>query len=350
MAVAKSQSEVETVKREIEGLRAELSRITQLNDQYRNEMLSRLTERLETRATQLEEEIKGRFYNRLKLIVWGATTLFLLGTAFGWWNVTSTIPKQVYQEVTNKVAEETEGISSRIMEKLETKLDRNVEKAVKERLKPLEDRVEELNKIADSVEPILLPKRLLDASRAGDADRVKSLLKQGVEIDVKDSEGRTPLMLAAMGGHVDVVEALISSSAAVDDQDNLGKTALWYASSNGFVEVVKKLLEAGGVLELENRDGATPLIAAVSADKDEVVYVLLKSGANVNTRWEKQGGQTPLIEATYNGNTAIVELLLRSGAKVGEKRRIPEETALDVATRFGREEIRELLEKAGEAS
>jgi hypothetical protein len=349
MAVAKSQSEVETLKREIEGLRAELSRITQLNDQYRNEMLSRLTERLETRATHLEEEIKGHFYNRLKLIIWGATTLFLLGTAFGLWNVKSTIPDLVNKEVTNKVAEETEGISSRIMEKMEAKLERNLEKAVNDRLIPLEDRVKKLIETADSVEPILLPKRLLDASRAGDADRVKSLLKQGgVEIDVKDSEGRTPLMLAAMGGYVDVIATLISSGAAVDDQDNCGQTALWYASFNGYVDVVKKLLEAMASLELGNREGSTPLIAAVIADKDDVVYALLKNGANANARWKKEG-QTPLIEATYNGNTAIVKLLLGSGAKVEEKSKLGE-TALDIAKRMGREDIRELLEKAGEAS
>ena len=314
-----SLNEVDILKKEIEGLRHEFSRIIEVNEQYRNEMLSRLSERLESHSTQLEEEIKGRFYGRLKLIMWGATTILILGTAFGLWNVKTAIPRLVSERVDNVTKE-------------------RIEKC----LQPLKEKLNELTEIANIIEPLLSPKWLWDASISGDADHVNRLLKENPEdlIETKNFEGRTALILATMEGHSGVVKNLISKGASVNVKDNHGQTPLIYASKNGYVDVVKNLLAAMVDLELTNKSGATPLIEAINENHRIVVYTLLNHGANVNAKF--RDGTTPLMLATSNGENEIVKLLLEFDADVYMSNEMGE-TALDIAKGLDREEILELL-------
>ena len=70
---------------------------------------------------------------------------------------------------------------------------------------------------------------LLDAARRGKKDQVESLLKQGVPIESKDKDGRTPLMLAAQYGRVSTVQALLAKGARPDARDNRGWNAFMLA-------------------------------------------------------------------------------------------------------------------------
>jgi hypothetical protein len=70
---------------------------------------------------------------------------------------------------------------------------------------------------------------LLDAARRGKKDQVESLLKQGVPIESKDKDGRTPLMLAAQYGRVSTVQWLLAKGARADSRDNRGWDAFMLA-------------------------------------------------------------------------------------------------------------------------
>ncbi|MCP4687826.1 MAG: hypothetical protein GY859_07230 [Desulfobacterales bacterium] len=315
-----SRNNMDALNKEIEALRYEFSRIDKVNEQYRNDMLSSLTERLESHATRLEEEIKGRFYVRLKRILWGATALFFIGTAFGWSNIKSTIPRLVSQ----KVEEVTE-------------------KRVTRSLRPINEKLDRLTEIEGSFESILSPKKLWDASLKGNMEDVDALLKKdpGNLVEAKDLEGKTAIIHAAMGGHGDVIEKLISKHAKVNVKDNYGSTALLYASKNGNIDAVKALLDGLAELEHKNEDGETALITAVNENHPIVVYTLLTNGANPNAVNDRD--ETPLMLATQNGNLEFTKLLLKSGASITAENELGE-TALDIAERFDeRLDILELL-------
>ena len=64
---------------------------------------------------------------------------------------------------------------------------------------------------------------LINASRAGDTERVKQLLDAGALLDEKDTDGDTALMLASLEGHTEVVKLLLDKGASVDEKDEGGK-------------------------------------------------------------------------------------------------------------------------------
>jgi ankyrin repeat protein len=72
---------------------------------------------------------------------------------------------------------------------------------------------------------------LLDTAGRGDLGRVKQLVAAGVDVNVCSSNGRTPLIYAALRAQPDVVEVLLQAEADVDAQADDGSTALIKARS-----------------------------------------------------------------------------------------------------------------------
>ena len=83
------------------------------------------------------------------------------------------------------------------------------------------------------------------AVRAGDAPVVRSMLKQGVDVNSRDSHGQTALLVAARLGHTDVVEALIAHGADLDASAKYHLTALMLAVLNNHQEIARRLVAAG---------------------------------------------------------------------------------------------------------
>ncbi|MBT7953260.1 MAG: ankyrin repeat domain-containing protein [Gammaproteobacteria bacterium] len=76
---------------------------------------------------------------------------------------------------------------------------------------------------------------LMYASARKNASRslIDMLLKKNTDFTLKDSEGRTVLMYAAMGDNHYLTKLLIEAGVNIDTVDNYGKTAAAYALENG---------------------------------------------------------------------------------------------------------------------
>jgi ankyrin repeat protein len=48
--------------------------------------------------------------------------------------------------------------------------------------------------------------RFLRAAEKGNLDEVKKLLNQGIDVNIKDNEGNTALILASLYGHLEIVK------------------------------------------------------------------------------------------------------------------------------------------------
>jgi ankyrin repeat protein len=74
-----------------------------------------------------------------------------------------------------------------------------------------------------------LAKELFKAVKERDVEKVRVILAKGVDPDVRDSRGRTPLMIAAYFGYPDIARILLEKGADVNARDNKGRTPLRWA-------------------------------------------------------------------------------------------------------------------------
>jgi uncharacterized protein len=87
---------------------------------------------------------------------------------------------------------------------------------------------------------------LFRATREGNTDMVRSLTSApGVDVNVTDRTGSTPLLEAARYGHEDICRILIAAGANLKSKDKDGKTALQLAIQGNHDEVVRVLKQAG---------------------------------------------------------------------------------------------------------
>jgi len=87
---------------------------------------------------------------------------------------------------------------------------------------------------------------LFRATREGNTDMVRSLLAApGVDVNVRDESGSTPLLEAARYGHDNICRMLIAAGANLKAKDRDGKTALQLAIQGNHDDVVRVLKQAG---------------------------------------------------------------------------------------------------------
>ena len=164
--------------------------------------------------------------------------------------------------------------------------------------------------------------RLLAAARDGQVEVVRSLLREGADVNAARGDGLTALHLAAEGGHRAVADALVAAGAAVDAGTRIGRyTPLHMAAEGGHGAVALRLLEAGADPNaVTTNSGVTALHLAAGAidgrSGRSAVAALLDHGADPNAR-EGSAGQTPLIFAAVANRPAAVTALLAADADPG---------------------------------
>ena len=65
------------------------------------------------------------------------------------------------------------------------------------------------------------------------------------DINAKNSNGGTPVLIASEFGHLAVVQLFTKWNASLDEQMKNGYSALLFAIRNGHLPIVKHLLNAG---------------------------------------------------------------------------------------------------------
>jgi uncharacterized protein len=154
-----------------------------------------------------------------------------------------------------------------------------------------------------------------DAARRGDLDAVKSLLKDGADVNAPMGDGMTALHWAAERGDLPLANTLIYAGGNVAAVTRIGEyTPLHIAARTGHPGVVKALLDAKSDANAKTSpSGATALHLAATSGNVEVINALLDAKADVNAK-EPEWEQTPLIFAAAAGRTEAVTALLKRGA------------------------------------
>lgn len=184
---------------------------------------------------------------------------------------------------------------------------------------------------------------IFDTIATGDPARVRRKLTREPEaLAERDSQGRSPLMVAVYHGNGAVVEAILErgpsidvhEAAALGRTDDLrrlrarsqkrvnalskdGFTPLHLAAYFGHAEAAELLLERGADVSALSTNaalrGLTPLHSAAAGRATAVAKLLLERGADPNAT--QPGGWTPLHQAAANGNLELCKLLLAFKAR-----------------------------------
>ena len=147
------------------------------------------------------------------------------------------------------------------------------------------------------------------AAIRGDLKGLKAQIVAGTDPNLRDSNGKTPLMLAAQKRHKEIVEYLIAQGADINAQTKNGFTALFHTCIQG---------------------------------DDELAKLLIDSGADVNAR---EDGNTPLMIAAFRGHLNVVKLLLENGADSKATDDTGKLTASNMARGASRQQIIQLIER-----
>ena len=189
------------------------------------------------------------------------------------------------------------------------------------------------------------------ASRDGEVEAVRTLIKAGADVNARDSDEDTPLLYAVNNGSSKALSTLIDAGADVNARDSDGTTPLHYALFHRSSEAVRILIDGGADVNASSGVFGRPLDVALSPDYGsvEAVRTLIDAGADVNPKTEF-GEFTPLRLALYNGRPEAVRMLIDAGADVNAKDNFGE-TPLDYALERGASpEVLQMLIDAGAKS
>jgi len=184
---------------------------------------------------------------------------------------------------------------------------------------------------------------LLLAVTEGMEPEARQLVAKGADVNLKNSEGWSPLFLAGHMGKVELFEFFCRQRINVRDQDPLGNTPLHYAAAFGQRALIEDLLKKKAGINAGRGDRQTPLHFAALYGQRDVADLLIARGANVHAQSE---AGTPLHLAAFQGHVDLIRLLLDKRARVNA--RDPKgNTPLHDAMSQGRREAADLLISAG---
>ena len=182
------------------------------------------------------------------------------------------------------------------------------------------------------------------AIQRDDGDAITTLLRRGFDPNTRDPNGQVGLTLALQNGSLKAFAALMAARQVnVEARNAQDESPLMMAALKGNVDAVKALLARDADV---NKTGWAPLHYAASAGSPQhaqIISLLLERHAYIDAA--SPNGTTPLMMAAHYGSTEAVQLLLEEGADPTLKNQLGL-AATDFAMRVGRTESAEKIATA----
>jgi ankyrin repeat protein len=186
-----------------------------------------------------------------------------------------------------------------------------------------------------------------DVAMQGDIDTVRSLLKEGADVNAAQGDGMTALHWAALEGDLAMAEMLLYAGANVSAATRLGAySPLFLAAKAGHGPMATKLLESSADANAKTTMGSTPLMLAAASGSLEAVQSLIDHGADVNVA-EPHKNRTPLMFAAAYDRANVIDVLVKNGAEIDAKTSVLDIAAMEEAhEKEAREREKKRVEEA----
>ncbi|XP_058809025.1 serine/threonine-protein phosphatase 6 regulatory ankyrin repeat subunit A-like [Phymastichus coffea] len=167
------------------------------------------------------------------------------------------------------------------------------------------------------------------------------------DVNAADYRGNTPLHLLLSSNHatsndddlVDFARILLDNGAKVEMKNNEGKTPLLATVAHSSIQVLELLLEYGADFKGCDNRGFGVLHYLASSPNNatacaSLLQLLLKLGCDVNAK--SQHGRTPLYVAVCTGHNVCFDLLIERGANIRCRDVKFDMTILHVAAKYAK--------------
>eukprot|EP01130_Rhizamoeba_saxonica_P007023 TRINITY_DN2815_c0_g1_i2.p1 TRINITY_DN2815_c0_g1~~TRINITY_DN2815_c0_g1_i2.p1 ORF type:complete len:320 (+),score=60.23 TRINITY_DN2815_c0_g1_i2:115-960(+) len=106
--------------------------------------------------------------------------------------------------------------------------------------------------------------------------------KENIDLNASDSQGRSPLWIAAMKGYCDVIAILLMGNTDINLCDDSGRTPLYIATQMHQIDAMILLIEEGCDLDIRDSYERPILLLAykLTPEYDQEVQLLIDSGAD----------------------------------------------------------------------
>ena len=152
------------------------------------------------------------------------------------------------------------------------------------------------------------------AAHRGMGGMLKILTTSGVDVEAKDSLGRTPLLRSILSQKQAPFDVLLEGGANIQAVDSRKASALHFAAAAGQVNIIELLLSKGVDRHAADNDGAQALHHAGRNGQIAAVNALITSQADLNT--PTKTGERLLHIASAHNKLPLVEHLLTSNVDV----------------------------------
>ncbi len=171
-----------------------------------------------------------------------------------------------------------------------------------------------------------------------DGRGISSLLNRGFDVNTVNSQGQYGLFLALRSASLKAADVLIEwPKTQVEARNAQDESPLMMAAIKGHVDQARKLIARDADV---NKPGWAPLHYAATSGHLEMIELLLEHHAYIDA--ESPNGTTPLMMAAQYGTAASVKLLLDAGADPALRNKLGL-TAIDFANRAGRADAAGLI-------
>jgi len=155
--------------------------------------------------------------------------------------------------------------------------------------------------------------RLVDAVKNQDSQRVRALLGQQSDVNVRSEDGSTALLWAAHWNDVQTAALLIRAGADANVANDFRMTPLSQACTNASSALVDLLLKAGANPNTPIATGETPIMTCARTGSVDAVRMLFVHGADVNAK-EPTQNQTAAMWAAAERHPQVLRTLIEVGA------------------------------------
>ena len=130
----------------------------------------------------------------------------------------------------------------------------------------------------DDEKTVIIPATLHAAAKGDDIAQLARLVDDGADIDEKNANGYSPLMLAVYAGSRRTAQALLRLGANPESPDFGGSTVLMGAAFKGHIELMEMLIDFGADIHAKNASGLTAYDFAMTFGRTQAAELLVARG------------------------------------------------------------------------